>query len=107
MTIRTLAGALVLAAALVAPTVSQAGSLSGVRITKYYVSSSNNLPFRVYTDVAPADCPGGFMYVEFTEPAYQTYVSGLLSAQAQNKIVTFSYVIGSGGFCRITEYQVG
>ncbi|MBW8892030.1 MAG: hypothetical protein JF617_07670 [Burkholderiales bacterium] len=104
--LRLLTGLLAILGVFGAPAASQAGGIGGVHIVKYFVSGSTNLPFRIHTSPAPTDCPGGFFYVEWTEPNYQTFVSGLITAYAQNKSVSITYAIGTGGYCRVMEYQV-
>ena len=102
---RILLCAVAAAATLALPTTSEAGGVAGY-ISKYYVSMSTNLPFRVFMATPPADCPSDFLYIEWSEPNYPTYVSGLIAAYSQHKSVTINYAIGSGGYCRIMEYEV-
>ncbi len=75
-------------------------------LNSYFLSGPGNLPFRVYLDTDTPDCPAKLFYVDFNNPNYQAYVSGLLTAYSMQKTVIITYATGTGGYCSILEYQV-
>lgn len=93
------------AAFLSASTTANAASYTG-HISSYFLSATNNLPFRVYLDINTPNCPGQLFYVDFNNPNYQAYVSGLMMAYSLNKNVVVTYATGQGGYCQILEYHV-
>jgi hypothetical protein len=91
---------------LATPAVSHADQVTG-KIQKFFVSTSNNAPFRVtMQSITLSQCGGNFLYVDYAEPTFQTYVSGLMTAYAQGKTVTLIYTVQTGGWCRVMEYEV-
>jgi len=85
--------------------IASAGSYTG-HLTSYFVSVPSNLPFRVYLDGQTPNCPANLFYVDSSNPNYQAYVSGLLTAFSMQKTVIITYTVATSGYCSISEYQV-
>jgi hypothetical protein len=74
------------------------------RISAVFFSSPGNSAFRISLDTELTLCTANFVAVEPSFGNYQAYVSGLLSAQAQNKVVNIVYTVQPNGFCTLLEY---
>ncbi len=86
------------------PTFAQTTATKSGRILALFFSSPGNGSFRVTLDTPLTGCAGNFAYVNTTFGNYEAYVSGLLSAQAQNKVVNLTYSIQGDGYCTLLEY---
>ncbi len=86
------------------PGLASATAITG-HITKLYVSTPTNLPFRVFLDTTTS-CPGGFFYVDGSSANYQVYVSTLMLAYSQGKSVQLTYDIDASNWCVIRDMAV-
>lgn len=77
-------------------------SLSG-HIIGTYVSSPTNEAFRVTLDTPMPGCVDDFAYVNQNEPAFEYYVSSLMTAYATGQRVTLLVIPDGNSFCHINE----
>jgi hypothetical protein len=83
-----------------AQTVSKAG-----KITRIAIFDSGNFAFRIYLSNPAPECADGFLYVETSDPNYDGYTAGLLTAASTNKSVLVQSRL-QNGFCRIVNYHI-
>jgi len=90
--------------AAMAATSAQAYEIKSGRISAVFFSSPGNSAFRISLDTELTLCSANFVAIEPSFGNYQAYVAGLLSAQAQNKVINIVYVVNSNGYCSLLEY---